>query len=205
MGLLFLASANRIEAKRPSFHQQLEECRRLVMALANCVRCPPMDRSLLVGASFWDANNGIRSLSQVFTESGIAGFESWSMSAIGVSADGRTIVGEGTNPAGNQEGWRVVLPINAGAPVFNTVPVGLYTVQTGQPLSFTVSAFDPDGQLVQYRLLGNAPTGVNFLGGDFSWTPSNDDVGSHSFTIRAYDNGVPSRFIDTQFTITVTA
>ena len=99
----------------------------------------------------------------------------------------------------------MVLPVNAAAPVFNTVPAGLYTVQTGQPLSFTVSAFDPDGQLVQYRLLGNVPSGVNFLGGDFSWTPTQDDVGGHALVIRAYDSGVPSRHTDSPFTISVTS
>ena len=169
------------------------------------LRAMSADGSVIVGGSvIWDANNGTRSLFQVLTESGIAGLENWSgMGAIGITADGRTIVGEGTNPDGDQEGWRVVLPINAAAPFFDTVPAGLYTVQTGQPITFTASAFDPDGQLVQYRLLGNVPIGVNFLGGDFSWTPTADDVGDHAFVIRAYDSGVPSRYTDSPFTISV--
>lgn len=144
---------------------------------------------------------------QVLTDAGLSGFENWSsINAVGISADGRTIVGEGTNPDGNQEAWRVVLPVNAVAPIFNTVPVGGYQVQVGQNISFRISATDGDlNQSVQYRLLGNIPTSLIFTGVEFSWSPMIDDVGDHVFTIRAYDNGVPSRFTDVQFTITVTA
>ena len=164
--------------------------------------------SVIVGGSnIWDANNGVRSLTQVLTDAGLSGFENWSsINAVGISADGRTIVGEGTNPDGNQEAWRVVLPVNAVAPIFNTVPVGGYQVQVGQNISFRISATDGDlNQSVQYRLLGNIPTSLIFTGVEFSWSPMIDDVGDHVFTIRAYDNGVPSRFTDVQFTITVTA
>ncbi|HMZ53521.1 MAG TPA: hypothetical protein PLT48_01685, partial [Nitrospira sp.] len=68
--------------------------------------------SVMVGGNtIWDANNGARSLIQVIVDSGFAGFENWSsINAISISADGRTIVGEATNPQGDQEGWRVVLP-----------------------------------------------------------------------------------------------
>ena len=163
---------------------------------------------IISGNAIWDANNGIRSLFQVIVDSGIAGFESWlSINAIGISADGRTIVGEGINPQGDQEGWRVVLPVNAFAPEFLNMPVGVYEVQAGQNVLFDLSAQDLDvpAQSVNFRLIGSVPAGVDFTGNVFSWTPTTDDIGSHSFVIRVYDNGVPSRFIDTQFMITVTA
>ena len=160
------------------------------------------------GNTIWDANNGARSLIQVIVDSGFAGFENWSsINAIGISADGRTIVGEGINPQGDQEGWRVVLPVNAFAPEFLNMPVGVYEVQAGQNVLFDLSAQDLDvpAQSVNFRLIGSVPAGVDFTGNVFSWTPTTDDIGSHSFVIRVYDNGVPSRFIDTQFMITVTA
>ena len=87
------------------------------------------------------------------------------------------------------------------------MPVGSYEVLAGQNVLFDLSAQDLDvpAQSVNFRLIGSVPLGVDFTGNVFSWTPTTDDIGSHSFTIRAYDNGVPSRFIDTEFTITVTA
>ena len=173
------------------------------------LRAMSADGSVIVGGGvIWDANNGIRSLFQVIADSGITGFENWSsIGAVGISSDGRTIVGEGTNPQGDQEAWRVVLPVNAFAPEFLTMPVGAHEVQEGQSVSFNVSAEDRDapGQSVNLRMIGIVPAGVDFSGNLFSWIPTTDDIGSHSFTIRAYDNGVPSRYIDTQFTITVTA
>ena len=87
------------------------------------------------------------------------------------------------------------------------MPVGSYQVLAGQNVLFNLSAQDLDvpAQPVNFRLIGSGPLRVDFTGNVFSWTPSTDDIGSHSVTIRAYDNGVPSRFIDTQFMITVTA
>jgi hypothetical protein len=171
------------------------------------------DGSVIVGGNqgnpfVWDANNGVRSLNQVFFELGVPGTDSWFiLSAEGISADGRTIVGEAFNPQGDIEVWRAVLPENAFSPEFITVPVGNYQVQAGQEISFNFSAndFDSPAQLVNFRLMGNVPTGVVWLNSFFSWTPTNDDVGDHVFTVRAYDNGVPSRFTDVQFSITVTA
>ena len=171
------------------------------------------DGSVIVGGNqgnpfVWDTNNGVRSLSTVLFDLGVPGMDGWTiLSAVGISADGRTIVGEAFNPQGDIEAWRAVLPVNAFAPVFNTVPVGNYQVQAGQNISFVISATDDDtpSQLVQYRLLGNVPSGVTLNGGTFSWDPTTGDVGDHDFTIRAYDSGVPSRFTDVQFSITVTA
>ena len=172
------------------------------------------DGSVIVGGNqgnpfIWDQNNGVRSLNQVFFELGMPDpvADGWSiLSLVGISADGRTIVGEAFNPQGDVEAWRAVLPVNAFAPEFVNAPANNYQVQAGQNISFTVSATDGDAnQFVLYRLLGNVPLGVAFNGGTLSWDPTSADIGDHPFTIRAYDNGVPSRFTDAQFTITVTA
>jgi probable HAF family extracellular repeat protein len=167
------------------------------------------DGSVIVGGGIiWDTNNGVRNLRQVLTDLGVPGMDNWlGIGALGISADGRTLVGVGTNPQGYEEAWRVVLPENAFAPEFGSVPVGNYQVQAGQNISFSISATDADSpsQLVLYRLIGNVPAGVSLLSdGTFSWDPTTDDLGDYAFTIRAYDSGVPSRFTDATFTITVT-
>ncbi len=73
------------------------------------------DGSLIVGrgnsesgfeASIWDANNGMRSVEDILSPSVGAALNGWTLTnAKGISADGRTIVGDGTNPAGNSEAW----------------------------------------------------------------------------------------------------
>ena len=56
-------------------------------------------------AFVWDETNGMRGLMQVLMDQGID-MTGWSLTeARGVSADGLTIVGYGTNPLGQEEGW----------------------------------------------------------------------------------------------------
>ena len=56
-------------------------------------------------AFVWDETNGMRGLMQVLMDQGID-MTGWSLTeARGVSADGLTIVGYGTNPLSQQEGW----------------------------------------------------------------------------------------------------
>jgi len=72
------------------------------------------DGSTIVGQGYnttnsdafvWDGQNGIRSLRDVLTAQG-DDLTGWTLtSAQAVSADGRTIVGWGTNPAGQTEAW----------------------------------------------------------------------------------------------------
>jgi hypothetical protein len=79
------------------------------------------DGSVVVGAAtlcfpydwyaafIWDSTNGMRELGQVLTSLGID-LTGWTLDeARGVSGDGLTIVGTGTNPSGDQEGWIAVL------------------------------------------------------------------------------------------------
>lgn len=62
------------------------------------------------GAFVWDETNGMRELDQVLTELGADHF-GWAVeSAYGISADGKRIAGEGTNPDGFREAWIATLP-----------------------------------------------------------------------------------------------
>jgi probable HAF family extracellular repeat protein len=61
-------------------------------------------------AFIWDSSDGMRMLEDVLTSMGLD-MTGWILDeAHGVSADGRTIVGWGTNPLGDTEGWIATLP-----------------------------------------------------------------------------------------------
>ena len=58
----------------------------------------------------WDATNGMRSLQDLLVNDLGLELTGWSLlEARGISADGRTIVGIGNNPAGNGEAWIVTI------------------------------------------------------------------------------------------------
>ncbi|MCL4743458.1 MAG: hypothetical protein KJZ54_14775 [Phycisphaerales bacterium] len=58
------------------------------------------------GAYIWTPETGMRRLTDVLADLGVAIPPGWYLlAAYGVSADGRTIVGAGINPAGHSEGW----------------------------------------------------------------------------------------------------
>ncbi|MBX9792231.1 MAG: hypothetical protein K2Y37_25185 [Pirellulales bacterium] len=63
-------------------------------------------------AFIWDSAYGMRNLQQVLVDLGSGGeLTGWNLlNATGVSADGRTIVGYGTNPDGNTEAWIATVP-----------------------------------------------------------------------------------------------
>jgi uncharacterized membrane protein len=62
-------------------------------------------------AFIWDATNGMRNLKNLLVAAGVQEVEGWRLTeATGISADGRIIVGNGTNPSGQNEGWVVALP-----------------------------------------------------------------------------------------------
>jgi uncharacterized membrane protein len=78
------------------------------------------DGSVIVGsgrasdglqAFIWDAENGMRRIDELLETDFRIDLEGWVLSqALGISADGRTIVGVGENPSGETEAWVVVLP-----------------------------------------------------------------------------------------------
>lgn len=78
------------------------------------------DGSVIVGRSplapvdsrafVWDAAHGMRDLSQVLAAEGLD-LNGWTLrQATGISADGHSIVGWGTDPGGHTEAWIAVLP-----------------------------------------------------------------------------------------------
>lgn len=62
-------------------------------------------------AFLWDAEQGMRRLDVVLSSDFVAEFTGWKLThATAISGDGRTIVGYGTNPSGQTEGWFLELP-----------------------------------------------------------------------------------------------
>ncbi|MCP4247569.1 MAG: PEP-CTERM sorting domain-containing protein [bacterium] len=87
---------------------------------ASVAAAASVDGSVVVGtgngisgseAFIWDALGGMQSLQNMLTSSGmnLGGFTQLT-SASGVSADGLTVVGTGTNALGDTEGWIVTIP-----------------------------------------------------------------------------------------------
>ncbi|MBI3322044.1 MAG: S8 family serine peptidase [Candidatus Omnitrophica bacterium] len=80
--------------------------------------------------------------------------------------------------------------------------IGPQTVSEGQPLSFTVTATDPDGDAVTYAA-SSLPAGaaIDAASGVFAWMPGFDQAGSYTIIVTASDG----EMADTEpITITVT-
>lgn len=68
--------------------------------------CGPFGCGSAGRAFIWDRTSGMRDLSVVLTTEFGLDLTGWTLTeARGVSADGRTIIGNGTNPIGDLEGW----------------------------------------------------------------------------------------------------
>ncbi len=90
-------------------------------------------------------------------------------------------------------------------PVF--VPIPPQGGNEGSPISFTVSATDPDaGQTISYSLGLNAPPGADIhpVSGVFTWSPGEAaGPGNYTFSIRATDNGSPPRTASVNVSVSV--
>lgn len=84
-------------------------------------------------AVIWDAENGLRKLSTLVAGLGVD-LTGWTLeTAEGISADGDVIVGNGTNPAGKKEAWRLTGALALFVPpepVIPTVSLALGKVMT---------------------------------------------------------------------------
>lgn len=88
------------------------------------------------------------------------------------------------------------------APVFDAV--GTQEVVEGAPLTFTVSATDPDNDALVLSINGLLD-GASFDAqtGEFNWTPTLSQSGTYIVTFEATDNGSPSLVGTTDVVITV--
>jgi probable HAF family extracellular repeat protein len=92
------------------------------------------DGSVIVGvcslggvdhAFLWTQQAGMVDLKSYLISLGATGLSGWSLdSATGISADGNTIVGTGTNPSGRQEGYYAVIPAPGSLMVLCGLGVG---------------------------------------------------------------------------------
>lgn len=64
--------------------------------------------------------------------------------------------------------------------------IGDRSVDENGTLSFTLAAADPDGTALTYSATG-LPTGANLAGSSFTWTPTDEQVGSYEITFVASD------------------
>lgn len=83
-------------------------------------------------------------------------------------------------------------------------PIGDKTVDEENPLSFTVTASDPDSDPVTLSV-SDLPAGASFnpATGQFSWTPGEAQQGTYSVTFTAADDGTPALSDSETITITV--
>jgi len=87
-------------------------------------------------------------------------------------------------------------------PVLGTI--GSKSVDEGTPLTFTVTASDPDGDNLTFSA-SNVPTGASFNPSTrvFSWTPAFGDAGNYDVTFTVTDDGTPAESDSEVVTITV--
>jgi hypothetical protein len=109
------------------------------------------------------------------------------------TAEGETTYAALNPPTETTEGGTVVfwIPLDPATtanhwPVLS--PVGDRVGDEGQPLTFTVSATDPDGDPLTYAATG-LPAGAAFDAGTrtFSWTPGFDQAGTYAVTFSVSD------------------
>ena len=108
---------------------------------------------------FWSRETGFLALPDLLTRAGI-GFAGWDLDtpsdALHISGDGITLVGLGTNPDGDPEVWRVVLPSLASIPLPAQAPIVFspFSISVGETgiISYPVEASDPNGDTLSYAM-----------------------------------------------------
>jgi hypothetical protein len=84
--------------------------------------------------------------------------------------------------------------------------IGNKNVAWNNLLSFTASASDVDlpANTLTYSLIG-APVGASIVAntGAFTWTPTNSQIGLHTFKVKVIDNGTPAKYHEEEITVTV--
>jgi len=89
-------------------------------------------------ALIWTEKDGMRSLADVLTKDGV-NLSGWTLGfAIGVSADGNTIVGDGTDPSGHTEAWIATIPEPGTGLLVMAGVLGLAITRRGRAVSKSV-------------------------------------------------------------------
>jgi len=88
-----------------------------------------------MGATVWDATHGLRSLQDILTNDYGLDLTGWTLLGVtGCTPDGLTLVGNGTNPSGNREGWMVRLQPSGAVPAtsdWGLVALAITTIIAG--------------------------------------------------------------------------
>lgn len=147
-------------------------------------------------AVIWDEENGLRKLSTLISGLGVD-LTGWTLeTAEGISADGDVIVGNGINPDGNKEAWRLTGALALYAPPepvvpsvtlelgkvmsFPTVPDNLYQAQ----FSYNLSTWLPLGE--SYSTVGAAALSTHNI------ADSNPPAGSKFYRLTLLSGSVSS-------------
>ena len=140
-------------------------------------------------AFIWDAGHRMRRLYDVLTNEYGLDLTGWKLtSAQGISADGLTIVGQGLNPAGQQEAWIARLGGN--------VQLASLTLAPDPPI-VVGGVTGPGGATGTVTLTGPAPAGGaevtldSKLRWPFSTIVNGEEVGEEGFIPRPEVAGVP--------------
>lgn len=121
------------------------------------------------GAFIWDESHGTRSIQEMLENEFGLNLTGWTLnSATGISADGLTIVGTGTNPIGQTEGW-IASIVDLGYPIEGPKPAYLTGDFTGngnvnlEDFAKLALYWLEDESSVDIRPLPNGDSVVDFL------------------------------------------
>jgi len=112
------------------------------------------------------------------------------------------VIDDGAPPLSDSE--EVTITVGDNRPP-DLAPIDQRQTTAGQEVSFTATATDPDDNDLTFILDDNAPDGATIdpETGEFSWTPTGDQIGNFTFNIIVIDDGVPPAADAEQVSITV--
>jgi Immunoglobulin domain len=109
-----------------------------------------------------------------------------------------------TNVAGNVTGSNAVLTVN-NPPIL--AAISNRTVHVGSLITFVATATDTDlpTNILNFSLISGAPDNatINATNGNFSWGPTEAQLGTNQITVRVTDGGLPSLSDEKTFSINV--